>query len=130
MRLLPLGVGRKAHLLRFLLRHFVSLNLSTNMIAVKPQQATPFYEFGPYCVDTAKCVLLRQGQTLPLSLKAFEVLLVLIKHRGQVLEKDEILKEVWPDTVVEENNLARHISALRKTLDEPPNGHQIGRAHV
>lgn len=61
---------------------------------------------------------------MPLSLKAFEILLLLIQHRGQVVEKDEILKRVWPNTVVEENNLARNISTLRKALDEHPNEHQ------
>ena len=103
---------------------FVSLNLAKVMIAVKQQQAPRFYEFGPFRVDTVKCALLRDGRTLPLSAKAFEVLLVLLQHPGQVLEKDELLKEIWCDTLVEENNLARQISALRKTLDEHPNEHQ------
>jgi DNA-binding winged helix-turn-helix (wHTH) protein len=62
---------------------------------------------------------------VPLNLKAFEILLVLIRNRGQILEKDELFKQVWPNTVVEENNLARNISALRKALDELPNEHQF-----
>jgi Tol biopolymer transport system component/DNA-binding winged helix-turn-helix (wHTH) protein len=94
------------------------------MKAVRQELTTPCYEFGPFTVDTAKCVLLRNGEVVPLSLKAFEILLALIQHRGQGLEKNELLKRVWPDTVVEENNLARHISALRKALDEQPNEHR------
>src|SRR5581483_7098190 len=91
------------------------------MSALSQETIAPFYEFGPFLVDTVKCVLTRDGEVVPLSLKAFEILLVLIQHQGQVLEKSELLKRVWPDTVVEENNLARHISALRKALEEQPN---------
>jgi len=94
------------------------------MKAVRQEQTTPCYEFGPFMVDTAKCVLLRNGEVVPLSLKAYEILLALIQRRGQALEKNDLLKRVWPDTVVEENNLARHISALRKALDEQPNEHR------
>src|SRR5215813_11896261 len=94
------------------------------MEAAKQERIMPYYEFGPFRVNTVKCVLLRDGEVVPLSLKAFEILLALIEHRGQVLEKNELLKRVWPDTVVEENNLARNISALRKALDEQPNEHQ------
>src|SRR5262245_24329853 len=83
-----------------------------------------FYEFGPFRVDSVKYVLTRDGEVAPLNLKAFEILLALIENRGQVLEKNELLQRVWPDTVVEENNLARNISALRKALDEHPNEHQ------
>jgi Tol biopolymer transport system component/DNA-binding winged helix-turn-helix (wHTH) protein len=88
------------------------------------EQTAPFYEFGQFRVDTVKYVLTREGEVVPLNLKAFEILLALIQHRGQVLEKNELLQRVWPDTVVEENNLARNISALRKALDEQPNEHQ------
>ena len=88
------------------------------MVAVKQEKAARCYEFGPYVVDVAKSVLLRDGEIVPIGLKAFEVLLALIQHQGEVLTKDELLKEVWPDTVVEENNLARTISALRKALDD------------
>ncbi len=93
------------------------------MNEVKQERSTPFYEFGPFRVDTIKYVLTRDGEVVPLSLKAFEILLALIQNRGQVLEKNELLQRVWPDTVVEENNLARNISALRKALDEQPNEH-------
>jgi Tol biopolymer transport system component/DNA-binding winged helix-turn-helix (wHTH) protein len=94
------------------------------MSAVKEERVTRFYEFGPFRVDTVKYVLTRDGEVAPLNLKAFEILLALIENRGQVLEKNELMQRVWPDTVVEENNLARNISALRKALDEQPNEHQ------
>src|SRR5262247_1063140 len=94
------------------------------MNGAQREQATPFYEFGPFRVDTVKYVLTRDGEVVPLNLKAFEILLALIQHRGQVLEKNELMQQVWPDTVVEENNLARNISALRKALDEQPHGRQ------
>ena len=94
------------------------------MSAAKQEQTTRFYEFGPFRVDTVKYVLTRDGEVVQLNLKAFEILLALIENRGQVLEKNELLQRVWPDTVVEENNLARNISALRKALDEQPNEHQ------
>src|SRR6185369_2357477 len=94
------------------------------MEAAIQERTTRFYEFGPFLVDAVKCVLLREGEVVPLSLKAFEILIVLLRHHGQVLEKDDLLRQVWPDTVVEENNLARHVSALRKALDEHPNQHQ------
>ena len=88
------------------------------MAGVKSVSATKYYEFGPYVVDAAKSILRREGEIVPIGLKAFEVLLTLIQHQGEVLKKDEILREVWPDTIVEENNLARTISALRKALDD------------
>jgi Tol biopolymer transport system component/DNA-binding winged helix-turn-helix (wHTH) protein len=91
------------------------------MEALRHERNTRFYEFGPFLVDAERSVLLRDGEVVPLGLKAFELLLFLIRHRGQVVKKDELLKQVWPDTVVEENNLVRHISALRKALDEHPN---------
>src|SRR5262245_43968142 len=94
------------------------------MSAAKQERTKRFYEFGPFRVDTVKYVLTRDGEVAQLNLKAFEILLALIENRGQVLEKNELLQRVWPDTVVEENNLARNISALRKALDEQPNEHQ------
>jgi TolB-like protein/Tfp pilus assembly protein PilF len=77
-----------------------------------------FYEFGPFCIDAAKRVLLRGGAIVPLTRKAFDTLLVLVENRGEVLEKEELMKRVWPDSFVEENNLNQSISALRKALGE------------
>ena len=76
------------------------------------------YEFGPFRVDKTKRRLLRDGEIVPLTPKAFDTLLVLIEHAGQLVEKDELMERVWPGVVVEENNLTQNISALRKALGE------------
>jgi DNA-binding winged helix-turn-helix (wHTH) protein/TolB-like protein/Tfp pilus assembly protein PilF len=77
------------------------------------------YEFGEFRLDAAKR-LLRQadGEIVPLMPKAFDTLLYLVEHGGKVIEKDELLSAVWPDTVVEENNLTQNISILRKVFGE------------
>ena len=82
------------------------------------------YEFGPFRIDMERYLLLRDGETIPLSPKVFETLLFLIQHRGEVAKKDEILESVWPDTFVEEGNLAQNISLLRKALGEEKNEHR------
>jgi DNA-binding winged helix-turn-helix (wHTH) protein len=74
------------------------------------------YEFGPFRLDPAERLLLRDGQHVPLTPKAFETLLILVENCGHVLNKDELLKKVWPDTFVEEVNLAKNVSYLRKIL--------------
>ncbi len=72
--------------------------------------------FGPHRLDPAKRVLLRGDAAVPLTPKVFDLLVFLISSRGRVVEKDELLAAIWPGTVVEENNLARNISSLRKAL--------------
>lgn len=84
-----------------------------------------FYDFGLFRVDAARRLLLRRGEPVPLTPKAFDILLVLIQNRDRVVEKDELMKLVWPDTSVEENNLTRNISTLRKALEEGPNEHRF-----
>src|ERR1700746_2948737 len=76
------------------------------------------YEFGPFHIDTAERLLYRGEELIPLTPKAIDTLLVLIANRGRVVEKDELMKIVWPDTFVEEGALARNVSALRKALGE------------
>ena len=76
------------------------------------------YEFGPYQLDSCKRILTREGEGIPLTPKATEILMALVKHAGQLVEKDELLKEVWPDTFVEENNLTQNIFTLRKALGD------------
>jgi len=83
-----------------------------------PQQNKHFYEFGPFRVDPLKRRLLRDGEPLRLTPKAFDLLLVLVEECGRTVEKDELLKKVWPGTVVEENNLNQNITALRKSLGD------------
>jgi len=82
------------------------------------KQVNQIYEFGDFRLETAERLLLRLGKPISLTPKAFETLLVLVQHSGHVIEKDELLKQVWVDTVVEEVNLARNIWKLRKALGE------------
>ena len=80
------------------------------------------YHFGPFSIDSEARVLFRDGERVPLPPKAADLLLALVEHEGQIVTKDELLKQVWPDTFVEEGNLARHISFLRKILGETADG--------
>jgi Tol biopolymer transport system component/DNA-binding winged helix-turn-helix (wHTH) protein len=75
-----------------------------------------FYEFGPFRLDATERLLLRDGQHVPLTPKAFETLKALVENGGHVIDKDELIKRVWPNTFVEEVNLAKNISSLRKIL--------------
>ena len=81
---------------------------------------TRLYAFGPFLLDTRERRLLRNGEAVPLTLRALDLLQVLVENRGRLLEKEELLRRVWPDAAVEENNLTVTISALRKALDEGP----------
>src|SRR5438552_10973370 len=80
------------------------------------QQVKHFYEFGPFRLDATERLLLRDCQHVPLTPKAFEMLLVLVENGGHLIDKDELIKKVWPDTFVAEINLARNIYSLRKVL--------------
>lgn len=75
-------------------------------------------EFGPFRIDPEQRLLLRDQQPVPLTPKAFELLLVLAQRSGQVVLKDELLGLLWPDTFVEESNLGQHVFQLRKALGE------------
>jgi DNA-binding winged helix-turn-helix (wHTH) protein/Tfp pilus assembly protein PilF len=88
------------------------------------EQLPPFYDFGPFSVDAGRRLLLRNSEPVPLAPKVLETLLVLIENRERVLSKDELLKQVWGDTTVEEGGLTRNISVLRKALGEKPEDHQ------
>jgi adenylate cyclase len=74
------------------------------------------YEFGPFQLDTGEYRLLRDGVEVPLQLKAFETLCILVERAGRLLTKEDLLRQVWPDAMVEENNLNKNISLLRKAL--------------
>jgi eukaryotic-like serine/threonine-protein kinase len=80
-------------------------------------------EFGPFRIDPEHRVLLRDQQPVPLSPKAFELLLFLAQQGGQVVLKDDLMKMLWPDTFVEESNLGQHVFQLRKALGERPQDH-------
>jgi len=80
------------------------------------------YEFGPFRMDPDKQVLLRDGQLIAVTPKSFETLLVLVRRGREVVSKEELLKEVWPDSFVEEANLSQHIFKLRKALGDIAEG--------
>jgi len=76
------------------------------------------YEFGTFLLDVSEHRLLCRQEVVPLSPKVFETLLVLVEHSGHVLEKDELMKRLWPDSFVEESSLTQNISLLRKALSQ------------
>ena len=80
-------------------------------------QPKQFYEFSPFRVDVAERLLLRNGEPLSLPPKVFETLLALVDNSGHLLEKEDLMKRVGPDTFVEEANLANNISMLRRVLN-------------
>jgi len=79
-------------------------------------------QFGDFTLDVAERRLLRDGRPVTLAPKAFDVLAALAARPGRLITKDELLKEVWPDSFVEESNLAYHVFALRKALGETADG--------
>jgi TolB-like protein/Tfp pilus assembly protein PilF len=82
------------------------------------------YKFGPFRLDTKDHVLLRDGEPVPLALKSFKTLLVLVENSGRVVEKSEFLTQVWPNAFVEEANLTQQVFTLRKVLGTDQNGRQ------
>ena len=75
-------------------------------------------------MDPVKRVLLHDCKPVQLPSRAFDVLMALVEHNKYVIDKDELMRLVWGERIVEENNLTRHISTLRKVLDESPNDHR------
>src|SRR5215813_12633296 len=69
-------------------------------------------------MDSGERILLRDGRLVELTPKEFDLLLVLVENRGRVVEKERLMREIWPDTAVEEGNLTTNISTLRKALEE------------
>ena len=84
------------------------------------QSAKRFYEFGSFRIDLTERILSRENLPVQLTPKAFDTLLALVENPGRILEKDDLMSRVWPDTIVEENNLTQNISALRKALGQNP----------
>lgn len=81
-----------------------------------------FYEFGRFRLVPSEHILLRNGQIVHLTPKAFEILLVLVENHGHVVDKGELLDKVWSGAFVEETNLTKNISILRKILNESDSG--------
>src|SRR5262245_56685053 len=80
------------------------------------------YEFGPFRLEAQERLLLRDGATISLTPKAFDLLLALVERHGRLVDKEELFETVWPDTIVEESNLSSNIALIRKALGDGENG--------
>lgn len=88
---------------------------------VENQPQSQIYEFGDFRIDASKRLLTKgNDEPLPLTPKVFDTLLYLVRNHGRVIEKDQLMREIWTDTIVEENNLSKNISILRRVLGEKP----------
>jgi DNA-binding winged helix-turn-helix (wHTH) protein/TolB-like protein/Tfp pilus assembly protein PilF len=88
------------------------------------KQTKPFYEFGSFRLDPVERLLCHQDEVVPLAPKVFDTLLALVENSGHLVEKDQLMKRVWPNTFVEECNLTLYISTLRKALGGNATEHQ------
>ncbi|HEY0512328.1 MAG TPA: tetratricopeptide repeat protein [Thermoanaerobaculia bacterium] len=96
--------------------------MATSPLATRAEKYV--YEFDAFRVDPIRRRLLRGGEQVPLTPKAFSILLVLLESRGKVVEKEALIQRVWPDTHVTEANLTQNVSSLRKALGERANDHR------
>lgn len=92
-----------------------------SMVSVVTRAEKCLYEFDGFRVDPVRRRLLKDGEPVSITPKAFSILLILIESRGEVVEKEDIIQKVWPDTFVTEANLTQNISSLRKALGERAN---------
>jgi len=88
------------------------------------EQVGHFYEFESFRLDVIRRLLWRDGNPVPLTPKAFDLMVALVEHHGTVLDKSELMRLLWPNLAVEENNLTVIISSLRKALRESPEEHK------
>src|SRR5215510_13434498 len=86
------------------------------------------YEFGPFRLNSKERLLMRNDQTVAMTPKVFDTLLLLVENSGHVLTKDELMQRLWPDTFVEESSLTQNISLIRRALAESENGN--GRSYI
>jgi DNA-binding winged helix-turn-helix (wHTH) protein len=89
------------------------------------QQTNGIYEFGSFRLDAQERLLQRDGATIALTPKAFDLLLALVERHGRLVEKEELFQTVWPDTIVEESNLSSNIALIRKALGDGENGQKF-----
>lgn len=82
------------------------------------EKVSKLYEFGPFRLDTTVRRLSHKGRAVPLTSKIFDMLLLLVKKHGQLVTKEELMEELWPDRFVVQNNLTVHMSVLRKILGD------------
>jgi len=89
---------------------------------MRNRQDKRFYLFGAFRIDVIERVLFGERGAVPLTPKAFDTLLLLVENNNHVLGKQELIERIWPDSFVEDNNLAQNISILRKALGQSPGG--------
>src|SRR5260370_11293016 len=89
-----------------------------------PSVVKELYEFGSFELDPTERLLLCQGRPVPMTPKAFDMLVALVERSGKRVEKEEMMRAVWPDLFVEEGNLCVTVSLLRKALHVHPEGHK------
>src|SRR5882724_2662591 len=87
-----------------------------------PKKTKEILEFGPFRLDSGEALLTRLGTPVPLPPKVFDLLVYLVSNAGRLVEKEELLKALWPDSFVEEANLTINIAALRRALGSQPDG--------
>src|SRR4051812_20389700 len=87
-----------------------------------PSDFKQFFEFDPFVLDVSERLLLRRGEPVRLTPKEFDTLLALVRGAGRVMSKEELLKEIWPDTFVGEATLAQNVFTLRRALGEAEGG--------
>ena len=100
--------------------HAIELAIDQLPCPAANQVESDQYSFGPFVLDPGARLLRRDGESVTIGAKAFDLLVFMVERRGQVISKDELLGGVWPESVVEEANLAQHISLLRRMLGERP----------
>ena len=83
------------------------------------------YSFGPFLLDPARRLLWRDGRLVTLTSRTFDILLLLLEHHGEIVEKDQLLSAIWGKTIVEEATVVRHVSSLRKALHLIANQHDV-----
>ncbi len=101
---------------------YLGLGFSEFNLRMDKSPVQKIYEFEDFRFDAEHLMLYRRGESIPLAPKAAETLLVFIERRGQILSKEELIKQIWPDAFVEESNLYLYLSVLRKTLGNQKSG--------
>src|SRR6185295_13278739 len=97
--------------------------LFKNYLSAMNPQIDHIYEFGEFRMETAERLLLGKQGPIFLTPKEFDTLLILVQQSGHLIAKDELIQRVWPDTTVEDGNLARNVWALRKALGDDKGEH-------
>jgi DNA-binding winged helix-turn-helix (wHTH) protein len=84
-----------------------------------------YFEFDEFRIDVGERRLTRGGEAVTLTSRDFDILLALVERSGQTVDKNELMDTVWQDTFVEEGNLSRHVSTLRRILNDDPKGQRF-----